>query len=218
MTLWVHGGGWIEGTDSTYRLILPKFTEWGIRLYTAIYRLIPAATMADEVYDVADQIDRVRRTSLAPFIVAANSAGAHLAATAVLRADDNKPTCLVLLDPVGLDLPKLLTDQPSLQITLGLTPEQALAFSPTALADSHDRTQVFVAASDFDALSRQWDTLETGRNFVDALHEHGITAEFHYYPHVGHLEFVTAFSNPGSVWAEDVHKFLQSCAASTAIK
>jgi acetyl esterase/lipase len=214
----VHGGGWTGGTPSNANSLAPRFAVWGSKLETATYRFIPAVTMADEVSDVSAEISRVRGGSLEPLIVVGHSAGAQLAAAAVLGADDGKPTCLVLLDGAGLDLPKMLTDLPTLQVKLGLTPEQALALSPMALIDSGDNVQVFVAASDLSHTSQLLSTRATGEAFATELQQLGLRAEFHYYPGVAHMDFVTFFSQSSSAWAADVHRFLQGCAGGTSIK
>jgi acetyl esterase/lipase len=205
--IFVHGGGWVAGSPEAGRPLVVRFGVWGLTLDLATYRLIPEVDLAGEVGDVRAEIDRVRGTSTAPIIVVGHSAGAHLAATAVLQARSATPVCLILLDGIGYDLPQLLTDRPALQTRLGLTPEQALPWSPTALL-APPPVRIFVAAGN-DAR----DTRGQGEAFALIARLQGFDAQFLHYPDMDHSDFLQHFQQaPPSEFLKAVARFVRDCA------
>jgi acetyl esterase/lipase len=203
--IYVHGGGWVAGSPDSVRPLATRFSAWGYALDAATYRLIPGVTLADEVADVRSEIERVRAGTATPMIVVGHSAGAHLAATAAMQA--TTPVCLILLDGIGYDLPKLLTDRPALQTRLMLTPEQAAPYSPTHLLAAQPLRMFIAAGND----SR--DTRGQGEAFAAAAQAAGFDAAFNHYPDMDHAAFLQHFTqSPPSEFLKAVARFLKDCA------
>jgi arylformamidase len=208
VALFVHGGGWTAGDANTARFLQPRFAAWGIRLETAEYRQIPQVELGTSIEDVRAAIQRLRGSSRRPLIVIGHSAGAHLAAAAVLGADNGQPTCLVLLDGVGYDLPRLLQERPGLQRRLHLTPTNAQALSPMALIDPKDTAVQMLVAAGNDARK----TRDEGEVLAEAAQRQGLRATFLYYPEMAHADFIRAFRDSSSRFVADVDRFVQGCA------
>ena len=207
--IFVHGGGWVTGSPTTVSMLSPRLAAWGYVLDTATYRLIPDVTLADEVADVQAEIDRVRAmVAGGPMIVVGHSAGAHLAAAAVLTTMPPAPVCLILLDGIGYDLPALLAARAGLQVRLTLTPEQASPWSPVHLMTPSHPVRMFIAAGN-DARG----TKEEAERLAAAATAMGLTVESHYYPDMDHVDFLQHFRQaPPSEFLKAVARFVRSCA------
>lgn len=209
--IFVHGGGWVTGSPTTVSLLAPRFSVWGYSLDTATYRLIPDVTLADEVADVQAEIARVRATVAGgPMIVVGHSAGAHLAASAVLGAPPAAPVCLILLDGIGYDLPALLTERPGVQLRLSLTPEQAHPWSPVHLMTPAHPVRIFIASgNDSRGTKAEADLLAAAAQSL------GMVVENHYYADMDHIDFLQHFRQaPPSEFLKAVARFVKSCAPS----
>ena len=205
--IFVHGGGWHSGDPNDVSHLAPRFAAWGFPLDTAVYRFVPEHPMGTEVADVQAEIARVRATNpRGPMIVVGHSAGAHLAATAVLDTGSERRVCLVLLDGVGYDLQTFLIGRPNMQVRLGLTPETAAPWSPTALLNATHPVRIFVASG-----NDYRDTKGQAEALAAAAQSLGMRAEHHHYPDMDHTDFMTAFKRPASDFTMAVARFLRSC-------
>lgn len=207
--IFVHGGGWTSGSPDAARPLVVRFGVWGYAMDSAFYRLIPEVTLADEVADVAAEIERVRAGSAAPMIVVGHSAGAHLAATAVLQANKGLPVCLILLDGIGYDMPDLLTRRPGLQDRLLLTPDESPPLSPVHLLGPEDAPVRIFAAAGNDSR----DTAGEAKRMVEAAVAAGLSAEYRHYPEMDHTDFLSHFQEaPPSEFLKAVRRFVDGCA------
>jgi acetyl esterase/lipase len=207
LALFVHGGGWVAGDSTTARLLAGMLRQWGLDLASVDYRMPPAVGLGVSVADVRSAVIKYQSQSSTPLVVIGHSAGAELAAAAVLGANDPAPTCLVLLDGSGYDLPQLLESRPGLQKRLNLTPEAAGKLSPIELLHPRDRTvRLFIAAG-----RDSRNTKGAAQELSDRALKEGISVVNRYYPSMDHRDFIRDFIGHGTQFTSDVHDFIQSC-------
>ena len=110
--LFVHGGGWAQGSRSMVHALPDYARRHGLTLASTDYRLAPAVTARQSAEDVAAAVATVRRARPdAPIVLLGHSAGAHLAALVAidptyLAAQGLTPSYLagvILLDGAGYD-------------------------------------------------------------------------------------------------------------------
>jgi acetyl esterase len=91
LLLYVHGGGWVDGSPGTHRRIASEFAARGFATVVPRYRLAPAARHPAQLDDLDAVLDWSvenlpgRAVDVSRIAVAGDSAGAHLAAAMAVR-------------------------------------------------------------------------------------------------------------------------------------
>lgn len=202
LAMFVHGGGWVSGDASMGAPLSAFFVDRHYGYSSIDYPKLPAVPLSTMVADVQRQMRISVQTG--PSIVIGHSAGAHLVATAAFSPGAPMVRCLILLDGIGYDLAGLLVGAPGLQLRLGLNPQTALKYSPTALVpDSNRRPVVYIAAGG-DAR----DTAAQAEQFARILEGNGMKVTLAIFPELTHNDLRTAFLDPASPVSKSVAKFL----------
>jgi arylformamidase len=157
-----HGGYWQELSKHDSAFATPGCLAHGIAYAAVDYTLAPAATLSEIVEECRAAVACL--APLGPLVLAGSSAGAHLAATAALAA--NEPVRGAVLVSGIYDLEPLIGT--SINTALGLDPDEAARNSPLhAALEGFPPSLVCWAENETDQFKRQ------SRAFAAALRAAG---------------------------------------------
>lgn len=124
--LMIHGGGWRRGDKSSSRVVTNKVARWnakGVGVVSMNYRLLPEATVEQQVDDVRAAISFLQRKAstlglFGPMVLMGHSSGAHLAALVASQMQVTREAGIVpwagtvLLDSAVLNVPVVMDNKP----------------------------------------------------------------------------------------------------------
>lgn len=91
VVLYLHGGGWLFGNLASHRRMISKMSRaTGLPVLALDYRLVPAVTFAEEIFDCVAGYRWLLEQGVKPerIVIMGDSAGGHLTFATALRARD----------------------------------------------------------------------------------------------------------------------------------
>ena len=221
--LFVHGGGWSIGDKAHAAREKARWANGkGWAFASVNYRLVPDATVEQQVADVASGIAWLRAYAalegLDPDRIAlmGHSAGAHLAALVgtdpqYLRAAGVPMAAVrgvVLLDGAGYDIPTQASAEmnivkPMYEAAFSADPKRQAALSPTRHAAAPNVTHWLILP-----IEQRPDSRAQSRRLADALDRSGASAKVVAVPGESHGSLNKGLGEAGDFATEQVAAFL----------
>lgn len=211
--IFLHGGGWEFGYKEWMGYMAPAFVDLPAIFVSVSYRLIPErfpAQLDDTIAAIAWVHDNIARHGGDPerLFVGGHSAGAHLAALAVLQrnklAAAGVPTrairgCLPVSGTYKFEI-GALEDRNKHFLK---KPEDAPEASPQSYVEGN-RIPFYVTWGDKDLPH----VLESGMPFVEAMKAAGCPIEYKIFEGFDHFDISLDNGNPASEWTKKVRGWM----------
>lgn len=221
--LFIHGGGWSMGDKAQ---AVGGKARWanarGWAFASANYRLVPQATVEQQVADVASAIAWLRanaaKEELDPdrIVLMGHSAGAHLVALAgtdpqYLKAAGVPMSAVkgvILLDGAGYDVPTQASAEmnlvkPMYEAAFSKGAKRQAALSPTRHAEAPNVSRWLILP-----IERRADSQGQSTGLANALNHAGASASVIAVPGESHSELNKGFGNPDDFATKQVERFL----------
>ncbi len=190
IVMFIHGGYWQAFDKSSSSHLARGANERGLTVAIPSYTLAPAATLADIVAEMETAADFIMERTGQPLVVTGHSAGGHLAACLMARANAPRRHVRVTMPISGLfDLPPLVPT--SINKALGLTIEEARRLSPLEWTPPESGRLVAVVGG-----AESSEFLRQSHALVERWGQGGVTTRYHEVPGAHHFDVIAGLTDP----------------------
>jgi arylformamidase len=213
--VFLHGGGWEFGYKEWMGFMAPAFTDLPAIFVSVSYRLIPQVRFPAPLDDTLSALAWVRRNIAGwggdpnRLVVGGHSAGAHLAALAVLRRD--------LLAAAGVPVATIRGCVPvagSYRFEVGELEARGKRFLARP-EDAPEASPIAYVAGNTVPFYLTWGekdlehVLKNGPPMVEALAAAGTAVEHEVFPGFDHFDISLDNGNPASRWVGKVRELMR---------
>jgi len=190
IVMFIHGGYWQAFDKSSSSHLARGANERGLTVAIPSYTLAPAAKLSDIVAEMEAAADFIMERTGRPLVVTGHSAGGHLAACLMARANAPQRRVRVAIPISGLfDLPPLVAT--SINRALGLTVEEAHRLSPLEWTPPESGRLVAVVGG-----AESSEFLRQSRALVERWGQAGVATRYHEVPGAHHFDVIAGLADP----------------------